>query len=458
MIIENPYFFHAIAVNDELCVGCSHCMNACPTEAIRIWNGKACIDENKCVDCGQCYKVCPVNAIYIKQDNIEIIEKYKYRVALFPSVFIGQFGDDITEPQIFQAMAQIGFTHFFEVEQAVKILNKKIVKYQKQTGNELPVISSFCPAIVRLIQVKFPLLADNILKLSTPSDIAAAYLKKKLTITGIPESDIGIFYITPCAAKIAAIKCPVGETGSLVNGVFNVNTIYNKVYRIIKQGLPKTDNTPLTQNIKNYEIQWTLTRGESSRVKGRTLAIDGIFDVMEFLEMVENEEVGHIDYLECRACKESCAGGILNPQNRFLTVERLKKRIETLKTKPNNTNTDIGKYAGYLNKCMVTGKIEPRPMMMLDVDMAKAMTKMNLANRIESKLPGIDCGACGAPSCRALAEDIVKDNATLSHCVFMQKVLVKNGDIDMNTAFSIIDKIWGDKVVKCVLPPKQRNT
>ena len=32
-----------------------------------------------------------------------------------------------------------------------------------------------------------------------------------------------------------------------------------------------------------------------------------------------------------------------------------------------------------------------------------------------------DCGACGAPSCRALAEDIVKGNATLQDCRILEK-------------------------------------
>jgi iron only hydrogenase large subunit-like protein len=442
--MDKPFFFHAIKVDEQKCIGCSHCMNACPTEAIRIWNGKANIDENKCIDCGECYRVCPVKAIYVEENSFETIFNYKYRVALFPAVFVGQFPDKIQPSQVYSELHQIGFTHLFEVERAVEVLNRKIIEYQKESDNSLPVISSFCPSVIRLVQVKFPSLVDNILKLGTPSDIAAYYIKKKLIDTGIPENDIGIFYITPCAAKIAAIKSPVGEDKSIVDGAINLNSLYNIIYRRIKNSKTETCIVPESSQLSDYEVLWSLTKGEAKRVNGRALAIDGIKNVMEFLEQVENEEIKNIDYLECRACKEGCAGGILNIQNRFITVETLNRRVLQSENK-NKYQCRISKYEDYLSAKMILKDVEPRSMMMLDSDMARAMKKMVQAQKILAQLPGIDCGACGAPTCRALSEDIVKGNATLSHCVFVQKVMMNNGDIDMKTAFAIIDKIWGEQ-------------
>jgi len=453
--MDKPFFFHALKVNEDACIGCSHCMNACPTEAIRIWNGKANLDENKCIDCGECYRVCPVSAIYVKDSEFESIFPYKYRVALFPAVFLGQFPDTIKASEVYSELREIGFTHVFEVERAVEILNSEILKYQESLEVELPIISSFCPAVVRLIQVKFPSLVDNILKLGTPSDIAAQYYKKQLIDKGIPEEEIGIFYITPCAAKIAAIQSPVGENKSIVNGAINLNTLFNKVYRSIKNKNGVKEQVSEPSRLYDYEVLWTLTRGESSRVKGRALAIDGIKNVMEFLEKVENEEITGVDYLECRACHEGCAGGILNTTNRFLTVERMNNRVIANKDK-NINHSGINEYKEYLKSKMKLEDIIPRSMMMLDLDMEKAMSKMKDAQKIEKQLPGIDCGACGAPTCRALSEDIVKGDATLSHCVFVQNILMKKGEINMDTAFSIIDKIWGEKIVRGTLLKKNK--
>ena len=56
-----------------------------------------------------------------------------------------------------------------------------------------------------------------------------------------------------------------------------------------------------------------------------------------------------------------------------------------------------------------------------------AMEKMEKINRIMKVLPQIDCGACGTPSCRTLAQDVVQGKAKLNQCVFMQKILTKEG-------------------------------
>lgn len=443
--MSSSHFHHAIKVNEDTCYGCTLCMKVCPTDAIRIWNGKAIIHDDKCIDCGECYRACPVNAIYVDENKFDSMFEFKYRVVLFPSVFTGQFPEEISISQIYSELHEIGFTHVFEVERAVEILNNEILDYQS-SDNNLPIISSFCPAIVRLVQVKFPALVRNVLKLQTPSDIAAQYYKKKLLDEGVPENEIGIYYITPCAAKISVIQDPVDKTKSLVDGVINLNSLYNLVYRKIKNKESNQCILPEPSELFGYEVLWSLTKGESTRVKGRSLAIDGINNSMKFLEKIENDEVSDIDYLECRACKEGCAGGILNVQNRFLTVERLNNRVKVSEQQNNKvTPSGINDYKDYLSTKNYLKNIEPRSIMMLDPDMGKAMEKMAKAEKIEAQLPAIDCGACGSPTCKALSEDIAKGDATLSHCVFIQKVLMKNGEITMDSAFAIIEKVWGEQ-------------
>jgi ArsR family metal-binding transcriptional regulator len=60
---------------------------------------------------------------------------------------------------------------------------------------------------------------------------------------------------------------------------------------------------------------------------------------------------------------------------------------------------------------------EPAP---LDTDFMKALEKMNRIEAFREMLPGKQCAACGAPSCQALAEDIVRGEAELSDCVFVK--------------------------------------
>ena len=46
------------------------------------------------------------------------------------------------------------------------------------------------------------------------------------------------------------------------------------------------------------------------------------------------------------------------------------------------------------------------------------MEKMQHIQALEEQLPGLRCGSCGAPSCRAFAEDVVMGRASEDDCIF----------------------------------------
>lgn len=445
--MERKDFHHALTILSDVCIGCSHCMRVCPTEALRVKNGKAILYENKCIDCGECFKVCPVRAIIIEQDDLKQIFDYKHRVALIPSVFFGQFSDKVTPAAVHNSLIEIGFTDVFEVENSAEMLSHAINRYIASPTAVKPVISSFCPAVVRLIQVKFPALVDNIMLLKPPLDISAVYYRKRLVDAGAKPEEIGIFYITPCAAKIAAIKSPVGEDSSEVTGVINMDTMYNQVLKNIRH--KTSEALGLAQPfIKGKNIMWSLTNGESGHINGNCLAIDGIDSAIEFLEKLEGEEVTDIDFLEIRSCDEGCAGGVLSYGNRFLTVERMRKRSKqmgTTQTAPiSGPGTDMwDSYPYLLQRIPLVEPIKPRNMVKLDEDMAKAMKKMERVQRYMCFLPGIDCGVCGAPTCRALAEDIVQGKAAISDCVFLQKNMEHSRKLHPDHSYRIMERIWG---------------
>ncbi len=440
-------FHHALKIVDEACIGCTHCMQACPTDALRVSNGKAVLFANRCVDCGECMRVCPVNAITIEQDDFEDIFKYEARVALVPSVFIGQFPRNIPTRKIYSGILEVGFTHVYEAEHGVGLLIKSINENISQPESQHPVISSFCPAIVRLIQVRFPSLVDNIMLLMAPLDIAALSYRKVLKEKGYSDDQIGIYYVTPCAAKIAAVKSPVGEQQSPINGVIRQDTLFNKVYSHLKKEEKASCILPEKEQLKPKEMVWSLTRGESKHINGRCLAIDSISNVIDFLGKVENGSISNFDFIEARACDESCAGGILSLTNSFLVTERLKERARQYKEDKKKgkiiNNKSITENYDYLEKMIRLDKINPRSALKLDEDMYEAMKKIEKIKKLIAYLPGIDCAACGAPDCKTLAEDIVQGTANTSDCIFVQHSLYRaesgkrRGDN--------MDKVWGEK-------------
>jgi iron only hydrogenase large subunit-like protein len=445
--METGNFHHALKIREDLCIGCSHCMNVCPTEAIRVKNGKSVLFADRCVDCGECFRVCPVSAIIIDHDDFNYIFDYKYRVALVPAVFTGQFPEDIPLRQIHSVMLDLGFTHIYEVENGVEILAESINDYTSAHHEIKPLISSFCPAIVRLIQVKFPALVDNIIRLQPPLDISAAFIKKELISQGITSEEIGIYYVTPCAAKIAAIKDPVGESTSPITGVINMDFLFNKVFRQVKQKNNQSCAVPLSGKLSGRSTCWTLTNGEASHVSGRCLAIDEIHNVIEFLEKIENEEITDIDFLELRACDESCAGGVLTTSNRFLTAERLRNHADLYREENEPLHPDafrkISAEKEYLKNRITIDPIKPRSILKLDENMAEAMKKMEKVNRIMLLLPMVDCGICGAPSCQALAQDIAQGEAGIQQCIFIQKIMEQKGEMSLEDSVEVMQSIWG---------------
>ncbi len=252
--------------------------------------------------------------------------------------------------------------------------------------------------------------------------------------------------MTPCAAKIVAARAPVGELQSPIDATISMTEMYNRASLIMlgekNAGVHKT-----FANMSPDSVQWSLSGTEKRYFSGRSLAIDGMDNVIEFLEKLESGHISDIDFLEMRACDQGCAGGILCPGNRFLTVERLEQRQEKLRKLKDADNgkvtNSLMKYKETLHTLSGVDPVYPRDGLLLDEDMEKALIKLQRIKRLLTYFPGFDCGACGAPSCKNLAEDIVKGNASISHCVFVQRVMEKNYKLSPDQAFVVIEKIWG---------------
>src|SRR6056297_3836685 len=122
-------FHHALKIQKDICIGCSHCMNVCPTGALRVRNGKAELYGERCVDCGECYRVCPVGAIIVEQDDFSKVYDYKYSIALVPEVLFGQFPEDVSKGLVYKALRKIGFNDVYEVEYASELLKHTMQEY-----------------------------------------------------------------------------------------------------------------------------------------------------------------------------------------------------------------------------------------------------------------------------------------------------------------------------------------
>ena len=74
--------------------------------------------------------------------------------------------------------------------------------------------------------------------------------------------------------------------------------------------------------------------------------------------------------------------------------------------------------------------LEELPVMRLSGNIVDAMRMMTEINEIQKRLPNLDCGTCGAPSCKALAEDIVKGYGSINDCMFMLRKQLDDSEME----------------------------
>ena len=79
-------------------------------------------------------------------------------------------------------------------------------------------------------------------------------------------------------------------------------------------------------------------------------------------------------------------------------------------------------------------EIEFQPVFNLGNNMLESMEKMEQSEEILKKFPGLDCGSCGAPTCRALAEDVVRGVASERYCFDVLRKLYKEVTNDDKSA------------------------
>jgi iron only hydrogenase large subunit-like protein len=431
-------YYHSVTLDKDKCMGCTNCIKRCPTEAIRVRDGKARIMAERCIDCGECIRVCPYHAKVAVTDPLTSIEKFPYKIALPAPALYGQF-KNASINAILTGLKKLGFDDVFEVARGADYVTEFIKEAMRDPERKKPVISSACPAIVRLIQVRFPELIDNIINIESPMEIAARLAKKEFCQkNGVKEEEVGAFFITPCAAKMTSIRSPIGIERSCVDGAISILEIYGPLYNEIVR-LEEDDSL---QTASPYGVLWANSGGESSALGlDNHLAVDGIQNVIRVLEEIEDDKLTDLEFFEGLACPGGCVGGPLVFENGFVA----KNRIRRLSEKAEGRHLSREEIVGTKKKIQWSFEKEilPKPVMKLDDDITLAMKKMEAIERIYDGLPGLDCGSCGSPSCRTHAEDIVLGYASEMDCVFKLREKVKELAQQM---IELSEKIPGGKV------------
>ncbi|MDI6860591.1 MAG: [Fe-Fe] hydrogenase large subunit C-terminal domain-containing protein [Caldisericia bacterium] len=414
--MKDELYFHSIRINYNICIGCTHCLRACPTEAIRVRNRKSEIYNLKCIDCGECFRVCPTEAIFVNHDLLEILKNYKYKILVISDNLSSINFGRMSYTDIIKKLFSFGFDEIWEESIANEMYLISTEKFLNENKNlKRPVISTACPSSVRLIQVSYPSLIENLSKINLPIDILGNYIKKYHK----EKENLGLFYLATYPCKITAIKNPLGLKNSPYDGVFLLNSIYKKL--IIEKNLKEG----ILYRGGKFGTRMARIGGEEEFLKNfKVLFIDGIWNLKKFFEALEEERVPNFDYIESRVCQYGCVNGILLPnQNINLNIYSLKQKEKELEGKTisdffkdKNIDEVLSQDIVYLNE-----EIKPRPTYILSENMDTAAKILQEIDLIYEILPKLDCGSCGAPSCKAFAEDVVLNRANINDCKFIER-------------------------------------
>lgn len=345
---------------------------------------------------------------------MDMLGSYKYNIALPAPALYGQFNrlDDIDF--VLNGLKSLGFDDVFEVSRAAEIVSDATRQLMADGKLKKPVISSACPAVTRLIRVRFPDLCDNVLPLRAPMEIAAMLAREKaVKSTGLPPESIGIFFISPCAAKVTDVRVPIGIDKSNVDGVLAISDIYPRLVGCMNK---LEDAEPIARS-GIIGVGWSSIGGEAAGLLNENhLAADGIDNVIKVLEELEDEKLQELDFIELNACAGGCVGGIFAAENGYVARARIQRLRKYLPVSCNRLDD-----AGGLNRLSWTHPLEFAPVMTLAEKVEDAMKLMDKIDTIAEGLPKLDCGSCGAPTCRALAEDIVRGLARETDCIFLMR-------------------------------------
>lgn len=225
-----------------------------------------------------------------------------------------------------------------------------------------------------------------------------------------PE-EIGVCFISPCPAKASYTKNGFGDYKSYVDEVVPISDVYFLLISKMKKDSP----IEISSEAGRIGIGWASAGGEATAIfNDGYLAADGIDHVIDILDQIENGTIAPLDFIELNACTGGCVGGVLTIQNPFIARAKLRNLRRYM---PVCYNTLSEEEKQYIPESFLFEELpEYAPITRLGDTLAESMRMMADIQKLRKELPGIDCGACGAPTCRAFAEDVIKRSATADDC------------------------------------------
>jgi anti-sigma regulatory factor (Ser/Thr protein kinase)/Fe-S-cluster-containing hydrogenase component 2 len=365
---------NSLRLQGDLCRQCMQCVHACPTQAMRVHRAVPNVLPHLCIECTTCIERCPAGAIGMEGPSSLPSLPPGTALLLHPA-FLFQFGAGVDPLRVVDALLALGFSGIHPLSAWERAHSTAVRKHARSGLARGPVISSCCPAVLNLVETRFPSLLSEVAPFVTPEEAAAHDLRDAPVVMSV------------CPAQRTSLLAGVPE-----DKLLDPHLLRDLIASALRRSQPSLQPTPGAPAC-------------AAPLEPGVLRVEGIRGVVQTLEELENGHLAGLELLELYACEHGCFGsGLLRGSNAALARHRwatagMKATVEA---------------RAYERERPLAARSGIR----LDPDMQEAMARLARIQELVAALPGRDCGQCGAPSCRAFAEDVVLDRISRRACTY----------------------------------------
>jgi len=413
-----------VQFDEAFCTGCTKCVRACPTKAIRIRNERAVLFPDLCIGCGACIRVCPEGAVSSTISYQRLEPTGKVSVAVVSPILYAQF-PGVMPCDVLIALNRIGFDHAIDLSYYLEMFQfateEFILRNRETNEAPWPLISPICPVISRLIALRHPNLLDHILPLKRPAAMAAEEVRQRISERdGVAESDVVLYHLTPCPSKLISDRANFLDDLSEMDLALGINDIYPKLVEAVEAvrdmdlSLFPYQNLSFVPNARGP--MWGMSGGEIAGMNtDRVLAVSGLKECISYIEKIEMGLFQDMEYIEFRSCREGCLGGPLTAVDKYearSTVQKLIKMFGLGRRLHRQKLRRLYDRGWFFSKARPTDMKEKYAIK----EPPLTIEQMQQIEQILAQTAANDCGACGAPDCQTFAEDVVRGSASLTDC------------------------------------------
>lgn len=364
---------HSVAVQSARCKGCRNCVRACPMQAIRMRDSGPWILEHRCIDCAACLAVCSTGALTLRGRSDAPTAADVTLVV--PDALLVQFGAAVRPADALAALERLGHRDVRTLGPWERGLQKASRDFAQEAKGLRPVIAPICPAVVHLVAARFPGLREQIAPFLSPIEAAHRAFRQRPAV-----------FVTLCPAQRSALTSVTGHGAA---ELVAPNGLLREMLGVLaRRPGPAAGEVEVS--------------GPAPWFEPAVLRASGLRRVLQVLDRAENGELGDVRLLELWACEGGCSGSPLLREEPAVAEHRM--RLAPV----------IGPDAAPAEPFVGTRPV--RRGVRLHPDLAEAVRLLGEIDRLVRALPGRDCTDCGAPSCQALAEDVVLGRAPVAAC------------------------------------------